>query len=347
MTRLRTIQTTCILFVIAVASFASAQETLTVGEVSAKPGEKVSGFIRVPAGEDGLETAIPVALIRGTEPGPVLGLMAGIHGCEYASILAMQRIHRELDPQNLSGTVIMVLIAHVPEFLKRTEYYNPYDWKNLNRQFPGKADGTMTERIAYQITTQVIDHCDVFIDDHGGDAEDLAPFIFCTDGGNPEADAKMKALAEIYGIPILYNDHAPQGAAPKYSTHTAQMRGIPAITVESGKQGVPAEEDIVRVVRGTRNVLRFLHMIPGTPVKPARTVWVTDAAYVRAEQDGIFYPLVKSEQKVRKGEKIGTVTDFFGNVVQEVRAPIGGMILYIICSPPVNKGETLFEVIQL
>ncbi len=336
------------LTLLSIAFFSSsifAQAPLTVGEVTCGPGEKKSGFIRVPAGADGQETMIPVTVIRGSKPGPVLGLMAGVHGCEWASILGLQRINKQLEPKDISGDVILVLIAHVPSFLKRTEYYNPYDWKNLNRQFPGTIDGTMSQRIAYQITTQVIDRCDVFIDHHGGDAEDLAPFVFCTDGGKPKADKTMRELAATYGIELIEKVKAPKGSPPLYGSHTAQMRGKPAITVESGKQGPPKEEDINRIVRGTTNILKYLKMIEGVPEKPAKTIWIKSSADVKSVREGIFYPLAASEQKVSRGQMLGTVTDFFGNTVQEVRAPIAGTVLYIISSPPVNAGETLVSVV--
>ena len=113
-------------------------ETLTVGEVTAMPGEKKSGFIRVPSGQDGPEISIPVTVIQGTRPGPVLALTAGIHGYEYPPIIALQRLRSELEPEQISGAVILVHCVNISSFFKRTVYYNPYDGKNMNRAFPGK-----------------------------------------------------------------------------------------------------------------------------------------------------------------------------------------------------------------
>ena len=138
----------CMIIAVGLVVSLSAQDVLTVGDVSAKPGEKVSGFIRVPAGKDAPETRLPVTLIRGEKPGPVLALMAGVHACEYASILGLQRVNRELKPDQISGSVILVLVAHLDAFYKRIPYYNPVDWKNMNRQFPGDPGGTMSQRIA-------------------------------------------------------------------------------------------------------------------------------------------------------------------------------------------------------
>ena len=101
---------------------AFSQKTLKVGDVTANPGEKKSGFIRVPAGTDGPEVQIPVTIVNGAKAGPVLALTAGVHGYEYPPVLALQRLRKQLDPSQLSGAVIMVHVANVPSFLKRTIY---------------------------------------------------------------------------------------------------------------------------------------------------------------------------------------------------------------------------------
>ena len=131
-----------------------AQETFRVGAVAAGPGERASGFIEVPRGVDEA-TRIPVTVLRGARPGPVLALLAGMHGYEYSPILALQKLRGQIDPKLLAGTVIMVHVANMPSFLRRTIYYSPVDGKNLNRVFPGKADGTVSERIAFALTREV------------------------------------------------------------------------------------------------------------------------------------------------------------------------------------------------
>jgi len=143
-----------------IANPTPCQETLKVGSVACSAGELKSGFIKVPAGTDGPGIQIPITLVNGSKNGPVLALTAGIHGYEYPPILALQRLKKKLDPAKISGAVILVHVINIPSFLKRTIYYNPFDWKNQNRVFPGIIDGTMTERIAFQITDQVLKQCD-------------------------------------------------------------------------------------------------------------------------------------------------------------------------------------------
>lgn len=153
-----------------------AQEPFRVGAASARAGEMASGFIEVPRGADE-GTRIPVSVFRGSRPGPVLALLAGMHGYEYSPILALQRLRSQMDPKRLAGTVILVHVSNLPSFLRRTIYYSPVDGKNLNRVFPGKADGTVSERIALALTREVIERADYVVDLHCGDGNEwLRPY---------------------------------------------------------------------------------------------------------------------------------------------------------------------------
>lgn len=324
-----------------------AQTALKVGKVTAQPGEKKTGFIMVPAGSDGPEQRIPITVVNGAKAGPVLALTAGIHGYEYPPILALQRLHKQLDPSQLSGAVILVHVANMPSFLKRTIYYNPHDWVNLNRAFPGKKDGTMCERIAHQITKEVIDNCDYLIDNHCGDGnEDLMPYLYCPRTGDTELDKKTRALAVNYGLKVIIDDRTRPSDknASVYCGNTALTRGKPAITIESGKLGRTDEEDVVRIVECTYNTMKHLKMIDGKPDIKFEPVWVKEYTIIRAEYDGLFYPLVHRGHHVQKNELVGYLTDFFGNTIQEVKAPYDGMVLYIIATPPMSKGEPMTSI---
>ena len=126
------------------------------------------------------------SIIHGAKPGPVLALTAGVHGQEYTPILALQRLLKSVDPKTLTGTIVLVHVANMPSFLARTIYYSPADGKNLNRVFPGKADGTLSERIALTITREVIEKATHLIDLHCGDGnESLRPYTYWITTGAP------------------------------------------------------------------------------------------------------------------------------------------------------------------
>src|SRR5215472_8352760 len=109
---------------------ATAQGSFTVGTAAANPGQKASGFIEVPAGVDA-PTAIPVSVVRGAKPGPVLALVSGAHGTEYASIIAVERLIQALDPAQVAGTVILVPLVNIQSFEQKVPHVNPVDGKSM------------------------------------------------------------------------------------------------------------------------------------------------------------------------------------------------------------------------
>src|SRR5499426_2881190 len=184
----------------ALGAFAQTRSSLTVGPLTVQPGAKASGMIQVPAGKDEA-TTIPVSVIHGAQPGPTLALIAGNHGYEYTPIIALQRLLPNLDPKQLSGALILVHVANMPSFLKRTIYYSPVDGKNLNRVFPGRADGTISERIAFAITHEVIERATHVIDLHGGDGnESLRPYSYWITTGDPTVVEGSRELALAFGL---------------------------------------------------------------------------------------------------------------------------------------------------
>ena len=106
-------------------------EPFIIGDIKVAPGDVRSGYLTVPDKEDP-GCFIPVTVINGKKKGKTLALVAGVHGYEYPPILSLYRIKQMIDPESLSGTLVLVHIANLPGFQKRIVYYNPYDWKNLN-----------------------------------------------------------------------------------------------------------------------------------------------------------------------------------------------------------------------
>src|SRR5207249_7410752 len=133
--------------------------------------------------------------------GPTLALIAGNHGYEYSPILASQRLLSSIDPQRLRGKILLVHVANVPSYLKRTIYYSPIDGKNLNRVYPGKKDGTISERIAHAITREIIERADYLVDIHAGDGnESLRPYTYWSPLGlNARADSIARQMALAWG----------------------------------------------------------------------------------------------------------------------------------------------------
>jgi len=274
----------------------------------------------------------------------VLALIAGTHGYEYSPIIAMQRFPAKVDPRELSGTIIVVHVANMPSFLGRTIYYSPVDGKNLNRVYPGKDDGTVSERIAATITREVIDRADYLVDLHCGDGnEALRPYSYWEAVGTPELNEKTKQMVLAFGLDhiVIETERPADLAKPVYTSNTAIQRGKPAITSEAGLLGRVDANGADLAEAGVFNLLRHFKMLPGEPQRVEHPIWIDRSEVLRSPVTGIFHARVQPDETVAKGTLLGVLTDFFGNTVQEVRAPFAGVVLYIVATPPVSQGEPL------
>ena len=329
-------------------SMAASQDRkiFTVGTATATRGQKATGTIEVPAGNDAA-LSIPVAVVHGAKSGPVLALVAGAHGTEYTSIIALEKLIGMLNPAEISGTVIVVPLINIPSFEQKVPHVNPVDKKSMNRFYPGKMDGTQTERASYLITKQVVEQCDHLIDLHGGDLdESLRPYSYWTKTGNEKQDQISREMVLAFGLDhiIISADRPKDPQASRYLENTATTRGKPSITAEAGYAGTVETDDLNALINGCLNVMRYLKMLPGTPSVIEHPVWIEKVVTLTSEKTGIFYPLVKRGSYVEKGMKVGYVTDYLGKVVFEARAPVAGVVLYVCAVPSMLKDSTIANI---
>jgi len=322
--------------------------TLAVGSATAAPGKLASGWIEVPDGVDP-GTRIPVTVANGATAGPVLALIAGTHGSEYTSILALQRLRSQLEPTRMRGAAILVHMANPPSFYGRRIYYSP-DGKNLNRVYPGNPNGTVSDRMAYAITREVIDRCTHLADMHCGDGnESLRPYVYWIVGGDAAVDAESRELALAYGLDHILVDRGRtrDPAASIFTANTAITRSKPAITAESGGLGMTDESSVAAQERGARSLLAHLGILEGPSARVPHPVWINRAEVLRAPVTGVWHPVVEKMQSVSTGRLLGRLTDPFGAVLHEARAPFAGEVVYVVATPPVTAGEPLCEIGQL
>jgi uncharacterized protein len=337
----------CLLLLTVFCSAAAlAQGNFSVGSATAAPGQKATGTLEVPAGVDAA-ASIPVVVFRGTKPGPVLALVSGAHGTEYASIIALEKVIQTLDPTQISGTVIIVPLLNIASFEQKVPHVNPVDGKSMNRFYPGKLDGTQTERASYVITKQIVERCDYLVDYHGGDLdENLRPYAYWPKSGDARHDAITRDMVLAFGLDhiIVWSDRPKDPAASRYLDNTANTRGKPAIAVEAGYSGTVQTDDVALLANGTLSLMRYLKMLPGTPTVVEHPVWLGKVDTVTSDQPGIFYPTVQRGTYVEAGMKIGYVTDYFGKTIFEARAPVAGVVLYICGVPSMKKGDTVANI---
>ena len=315
--------------------------SITIGGITAEPGTAVSRMIPIGGGADGA-IELPVTVLHGAEPGPVVALIAGNHGYEYAPILALQRVLERVRPTELRGTVVMVHVAAMPSFLARTVYRSPVDGKNLNRVYPGKAAGTSSERIAYFITEEVIEKASYVIDLHCGDGNEwLRPFVYMPVTGDAALDPKIEELVLAFGIDHILVDRSrkTEPETSLFCDMTAITRGIPAFTAESGSLGQRDDASVERIVDGVMSVLRHYRLLEGAPTPVVHPVFLEPSEVLTSPKTGVLHPQVEPGHSVAAGTLLAIVTDFFGREVARVTAPFAGEVLYVVATPPISEGE--------
>ena len=278
---------------------------------------------------------IAFGIIEGGQPGPCLLITAGVHASEYCSIEAAVRM-MQTKPDAISGTLVILPILNVEGFSKRSIYIMPQDGKNLNRMFPGNPEGSIGERLAHWLMTDVYPQVDAYLDLHGGDLdESLAPFTIF-----PGGCEKSKALAEAFGLSI-----AVASTRPGNSVNGARQAGVPSILPEIGGNGLWNETTVGQMVDGIQRVMQHLGMRSDAP-KPATrekmkvyTMWVPTAPIT-----GLWYSKKEFSETVTKGDLLGEIRDVFGKVLAEIHSENDGFVLYRLSSLSVNQGEALLGV---
>jgi predicted deacylase len=328
------------------ASAPDAHPTFTVGTATAQRGQKAYGVLKVPAGADaGYD--IPVVVVHGARPGPVLAVASGAHGTEYASIIAVEMLIESVKPDEVAGTLILLPLINVPSFERITPHVNPTDNKSMNRYYPGDPKGTQTDRASYVVTKEVVERCDHLIDLHGGDLdENLRPYSYWTVTGNQKQDDFSRGMVLAFGLDhiIISADRPKDANASRFLENTASTRGKPSFTAEAGRSGPVDVTDAARLSAGVKNVMAYLKM-GGAAAAPVRNpVWVEKIVTLAADRDGMFQPTVDRDAHVAKGARIGVVTDYVNRPLQEVTAPEAGIVMFVRAVPSLKKGDTLANI---
>src|SRR5690606_2736055 len=311
-----------------------------LGTASAAAGSVAHGVLRVPAGVDE-GSDLPVTVVHGKRPGPTVAIVAGLHGTEYASVLAVRPPAQTLDPEALAGTVLLLPLANVASFDRMTLRLNPIDGRNMNRVFPGDSAGTQSARIAYYLRTRVVEQSDYVVDVHGGDLdESLRRYLFAILTGDAVQDSVTIRMARATGYDHLIR-YRLASRDPEQATMlatAAAVLGKPTITVEAGYAGTARPEDLQALVDALRGVLASTGLL-SRPVEPAGSpVWFDDVLFVSSDRAGIFRPAVERGAWVGQGTPIGYVEAFAGGERVPVGAPTAGVVLYLRAVPSITRG---------
>jgi len=304
-----------------------------VGGITVSPGESGSGAITVGRLSDRGAIEIRFIVVNGQKPGPTLYLGGALHGHEPIGTEAIRRLIAETDPKELSGTIIAVPVQNPLAFrvISRTI---PGELTDINRIFPGKSDGSLTERTAYWLMEELVSKADYVVDMHSGYQGQPNRCVILPPGGaysSPEVANKTQELAKAFGLGIILKVGLGDDAAgPMISA--AARRGIPAVTPELGEGPQIAEELLADEMKGIKNIMKSLEMIQGAPERLRTIPFVIGDVWIKilAPTGGICFLKVKLEDKVSKGDVLATIYDpYTTKEVAQVESPVSGYVMSV------------------
>jgi N2-acetyl-L-2,4-diaminobutanoate deacetylase len=289
------------------------------------------GFLRLPYSRDDSawgSIMIPIAVIKNGE-GPTALLTGANHGDEYEGPIALLDLARSLKSHEVRGRIIIVPAMNYPAFRAGTRT-SPIDQGNLNRSFPGRPDGTVTQKIADYFSRQLLPLADLVLDFHsGGKTLEFVPFAAAHILPDKELEARAFAAVEAFSAPYAMR-MLEIDAVGMYDTVAEEMGKI-FVTTELGGGGTARAETIAIAKRGVRNVLRHVGMLQGEiEARPSQWLDMPSADCFRfAEDDGLIEPSVDLGEPVRKGDVVARIYPVgrTGRAPAECHAGLDGILV--------------------
>lgn len=278
---------------------------------------------------------VPLEILHGKKPGPVLLICAAIHGDELNGIEIVNQVLSRVNPARLAGTLIAVPVVNVFGFINKSRYLP--DRRDLNRCFPGSEKGSLGSRVAHFFVDKIVSHCSHIIDLHTGAIHR---------SNLPQIRAKLdcgitSAMAESFGAPVILDASIRDGSLRA----VAESSNIPVILYEAGEA---LRFDPVAIKAGTRgilNVMRTLDMLKASTKKARINPMIAKSStWVRAEQDGLLHLKARLGDRVRKDQCLGTITAPLSTEEHKVIAPKNGIVIGCLTMPLVNEGEAVFHI---
>ncbi|MCP4768463.1 MAG: succinylglutamate desuccinylase/aspartoacylase family protein [Gammaproteobacteria bacterium] len=309
---------------------------IEIAGVTVEPGCRQSIDIPLPSFYTHSSVNMPVHVVHGRRPGPVLLVSAAIHGDEINGVEIIRRLlsHKVID--RIKGTLIAIPVVNVYGFVSKSRYLP--DRRDLNRSFPGSENGSMASRLANVLMTQIMPHCSHVIDLHSGavNRENLPQIR-----ARLSNDAQLDALAKAFGVPVILNaeflEHSFRAAANDL--------GIGVLLYEAGEALRFDEVSIRAGVRGVLQVMIELGMRPASK-KPRKleSMVSNTTRWVRAAQSGILRALVATGTKVEEGDLLAYINNPLGENTEQLFSPVSGIVIGKTNLPLVFAGEALFNI---
>ncbi len=284
----------------------------------------------------GVPIHVPVIVARGKEAGgKVVGLTAAVHGNELNGILVIQRLFKEINIDELKGTIVGVPVINVPSLVRKKRRF--IDGTDLNHIMPGKPNGTVSQVYAWRITNRIIKHFDYLIDLHTASNGRINSYYIRAD----MEDNQVKKMALLQNAQIIVHNPPSDGTL----RGTADEMGIPAITLEVGNPNTFQRGMIRDGLTGIHNLLGFLKMTEAEVEEhDDETVLCKNSYWIYTDTGGIMTVHPQVTDLVKKGELIASMRTIFGDLIKEYYAPEDGIVIGKSVSPINQTGGRILHL---
>lgn len=310
--------------------------------VADKPG-MTTGHLNIGATPDGSPVDTPVMILRGEEDGPILWMHACVHGDEYCGTFTIHSLMRSIDPADLKGAVVALPALNLTAFQsnQRMSPFEGFNGGDLNRCFPGREAGTVTEQIAYAVFGPLKEYANYFVDFHTALTPDTRWTLYADYGGEVSEVGARMTRAFGYTSTLPAKADLLQGSA----MHSAGTAGIPSFIVETGGIGPAFTMDSVEIAADRlRNMMRELEMLDGPVEDHGKLNYFSSFDWICSSHGGLFEKSVSCGDTITKGQVIGQFSNVFGEPVAEAHAPNSGIVLAIHPGPVMARGQLLIHI---
>ena len=289
---------------------------------------------------------IPITVIHGARPGPVVTLLGAIHGNELVGPLALTYLSgpnfigedKAIDPAAMAGTLRIIPVVNLPGYRRQSRYMP--DGRDLNRGFPGKPDSNTTSRVANRLWNEIISTSDHVIDLHTAAVGRTNMPQIRANLAHPSSNR----IARAFGIETILDNQGPRGSLRR----VANDAGVAAITYEGGGSNEADPESVQVAIYGILNVLRSLRAIPGYPSRPRFRILASGSVWVRSDQGGLLDVLTPAGSFIQEGETVATVTDPDRPGENfDILSPARGLLISTATHPFVTAGTPIGHLLPM
>ncbi|MDH3688984.1 MAG: succinylglutamate desuccinylase/aspartoacylase family protein [Gammaproteobacteria bacterium] len=296
---------------------------------------------------------IPITAINNGQ-GPTLLLTGGVHGDEHEGPVALMKLARALEPEEINGRVIIIPCLNLPAVLAAARC-SPIDGLNLNRIFPGERDGTITMTIAHYVAEVLAPMTDIQMDLHsGGKTLQYIPCAMMNEYEDKDLDSKCFAAIKAFGAPITLRDKILDSTG--LLTGVFEEKGVVAMGAELGGAGMVSKDAVSIAEHGVMNILKHFNIIEGDIVtpdaqgrSPTKIARIQDTqCYVMSPDDGLYEPFVELGDRIEVGQPIGQV-HYPQHVNKEPWTNIAPRSGFLLCKRPpgsVQRGDNVAIIAQ-